>query len=305
MNPPTVTVIIPTRGLSERGDLLWRAVESVRGQEGVGAIALVVLNGARRDVNVEGALRRAEGVRLVVRETDSLPGALHAGRMAVESPWFGTLDDDDVLLPGALATRLAVLTTDPGCDVVVTNGVVRRDGVDTLHISSEVDVGRDPLRALLGCNWMLPGSWLARSATVGPALFADIPRYRECTYLALRFAMDCAMRWLAEPTVVYHVGSPHAESTSNGYLMEQVKALHQILALELPPAVRRRLRREVTGAMHEMADHEWSVGKLREAWGLHARTLASYRGLHYLPFTRHLVRDSLRALVRPGKAASG
>lgn len=288
-----VTVVIPTRGLGERAKLLWRAVDSVREQSGVRALALVILNGAQRAPEVESALRRAyergDGVRLIVHEEGGLPAAHRAGRRAVATSWFGALDDDDALLPGALARRLDALEQRPECDVVVTNGMVHRDGVDSLHVPPDDAVAKDPLRALQRRNWLLPGSWLARHDRVGHAVFDDMPRYRECTYLALRFAIEHRMIWLQEPTVRYNVGSPHAESRSHGYLMEQVEALRRILALPLPAAMRRRVRREIAAAFHDMADHHWSLGALELAWRLHLRSLRAWGGLRYLPFTRHLL----------------
>ena len=299
-----MTVVIPTRGLAERVETLWRAVDSVRGQAGVRAVALVVLNGAQRAPEVEGALGRAPGVRLIVREEGDLPAAHRAGRREVETPWFGALDDDDFLLPGALARRVSALEERPDGDVVVTNGLVRRDGVDTLHVPPEHAVAADPLRALQRRNWLLPGSWLARSERVGTRVFDDMPRYRECTYLALRFAIEHTMVWLQEPTVIYNVGSPHAESRSRGYLMEQVGALRRILELPLPPAVRRRVRHEVAAAFHDMADFRWAAGELDEAWRLHLRSLREWGGVRYLPFTRHLLGAGWRVLrARAGWAA--
>jgi len=303
-----VTVVIPTRGLGERAELLWRAVDSVREQSGVRALALVILNGAQRAPEVESALARAhersQGVHLIVRETADLPAAHRVGRRAVETPWFGALDDDDVLLPGALARRVDVLEEHSECDVVVTNGMVHRDGVDSLHVPPGDAVGADPLRALQRRNWLLPGSWLARRDGVGTELFDDMPRYRECTYLALRFAIEHRMIWLQEPTVRYNVGSPQAESHSHGYLMEQVEALRRILELPLPAAVRRRVRREIAAAFHDMADHHWSTGALDRAWRLHLRSLRAWGGLRYLPFTRHLLgAEWRRAQVRAGWAS--
>lgn len=273
--------------------MLWRAVDSVREQSGVRALALVVLNGAQRAPEVEGALARAhergDGVRLIVREDADLPAAHRAGRHAVETPWFGALDDDDLLLPGALARRVEALEGSPDSDVVVTNGMVRRGDIDALHVPPEDAVAADPLRALQRRNWLLPGSWLARRDRVAPLVFDDMPRYRECTYLALRFAIEHRMLWLQEPTVCYNVGSPHAESRSHGYMMEQVAALRRILALPLPGPMRRRVHREITAAFHDMADFHWSAGALELAWRIHLRSLRAWGGLRYLPFTRHLL----------------
>ena len=114
-----VTIIIPTRGLRSRAELLQRAVSSVLHQQGVKAIPLVVLNGAHRAPEVERALRETPGVELLSLAAAGIPGALMIGRKAVRTPWFGTLDDDDILTPDALASRIRMLEAMPDHDVVV------------------------------------------------------------------------------------------------------------------------------------------------------------------------------------------
>lgn len=299
MPDPTVTIVIPSLGLRERSEMLWRAIDSVRKQEGARALPLVVLNGSRRVSEVESALRTDPGVRLLVREDADLPAAHRAGRDAVDTPWYGALDDDDILLPGALARRVHELEAHPEADVVVTNGFVQRNGRQTLHIAAGNRVATDPLRALCEGNWLLPGSWLARSDRVGKELFRDMPRARECTFLAVRFATAYRMRWMQEPTVVYHFGSPAADSQSRPFLMGQVGALRRILTFPLPAWYRRHLRWTIAAALHEGADLCWSSGELGEAWRLHLRSLVAWCGLRYLPFTRHLLGSTLRRLARP------
>jgi hypothetical protein len=299
---PAATVVVPSRGLRERGALLRRAVESIRGQRGVRAVPLVVLNGAHRAPEVESALRALPGVRVLVRDEGGLAAALRAGREAVETPFFGTLDDDDLLLPDALAQRIEALRAQPAAAVVVTNGVRRRESADVVHVGSEVNVSADPLAALLRLNWLLPGSWLAHSARVGVSLFDGMPLYRECTFLAFRFSLDYPMVWLQEPTMVYSEGSPFAESKSTEYLVGQVDAVRALLALPLPTHARQRLRREVADSYHEGADTLWRLGRLSESWHMHLRSLRAKWGVRYLPFTRHLLASTLAAMLGRGPA---
>ena len=239
-------------------------------------------------------------MRLVVRDAADLPGALLAGRRAVDTPTFASLDDDDLLLPGALALRAAALARDASLDVVVTNGY-RHDGpARTLNIAagSAGRVNADPLRALLRGNWLLPGSWLCRTDAVGASLFEGMPRYLECTWLAVRFATEHRMRWLDDPTVVYRLGSPGAESRSRAYVVGQMDALRRLLALRLPDDVRAELRAQVSAAYHTASDDSLRDGALSDAWRYHARSLAGRGGWRFVLFTRHLARASLR-LGRP------
>lgn len=299
-----VTVIIPSRGLRERGALLHRAIDSVRAQRGVEAVPLVVLNGARRAREVEASVRVTPGVCLLVRAEADLPAALRAGREAVGTPWFATLDEDDELLPDALACRMEALQAQADADVVVTNAIRRHGDSDTIVMGDHIDVARDPLRAFLRRNWLVPGSWLARSDRVRASLFDGMPRYRECTFLALRFAIEYRMHWLQKPTVVYHVATLHAETRSREYLHGQAEALQQLLLLPLPGFMRREVRWAISAAFHEAADALWKAGEAEEAWRMHVRSLRAWGGLRFLPFSRHLLGTALRRMAASGGLAA-
>ena len=285
-----VTVIVPSRGQEERLDRLRRAIESIATQESVCAIPLVVLNVSGVSPRVEADLRADRRVRIVTRRESGLPNAYLTGRHAVETPWFAALDDDDVLLPGALARRIEELERRPDHAVVVTNGYRREGAEDVLNIQPPLDVAADPLRALLERNWLLPGSWLCRSSLVGPSVFEGMPAYKECTFLATRFASELRMVWIDDPTVVYHVGSPLALTRSREYVVGQMDAFRAILALPLPDDFRRALHRYVAGAYHEAADFDWRAGALRAAWRWHLASLREPGGWRHITFTRHLLR---------------
>ena len=116
-----------------------------------------------------------------------------------------------------------------------------------------------------------------------------MPSYLECTFLAALFATEYRMSWLAEPTVVYRVGSPLAESRSRAYVVGQAGALQQILRLDLPSQVRRGLRRRVTGSYHFAAEYDRKGGRLADAWRWHGKSLLNLGGWRYLLYTRHLL----------------
>ena len=294
MADAAITVVIPTLAQRARAAGLYRAVDSVVRQAGVRALPLVVVNGPWRDAELVRALLADRRVRVLLRDAASLPGALRLGAEHVETPWWATLDDDDLLLDGALRLRHRVLADDAGCDVVATNGYRQAGGRNVLHVAAGAEVAADPLRALLRRNWLLPGSWLARADRVDAALFDGMPSYLECTYLAARFATRYRLRWMDEPTVVYSAESPLAASQSRAYALAQPEALRALLALDLPDDVRQALRTRVASACHNAADGELRRGHTREAWRWHAATLREPGGWRHLAFVRHLVRASLR-----------
>jgi hypothetical protein len=283
---------MPTLAAPERALSLRRAIVSALDQDGVQVVPIVVVNGPTPDPAVMAELEANPRVRVCRLERASLPAALRVGRDQVDSPWFAELDDDDVLLPGGLAVRLQALQADPDLHVVVTNGYRRCEATQSLNIQDGDVVRRDPLRALLRGNWLLPGSWLCRTDRVGPGIFDAMPPYLECTYLAIRFALTGRMRFLDVPTVAWTMHG--GESGSNHYALGQPDALRQILSLELPRDVRSGLTSHLTAAYHSVAERHRSSGDLPRAWSAHLRCLKHPSGWRFLPYTRHLVRASLR-----------
>ena len=285
----TVSVIVPTRALRQRGALLRRALDSVSAQEAVCAVPLVVINGPDRDPELTRELHADRRLRVATLEQADLPTALRAGREMVQTNWFTELDDDDVLLPGALAVRVQALEERPEFDAVVTSGFRRDAAGDALSIDDVRIVEQDPVRALLRHNWLLPGAWLCRTDTVGPGLFEGMPRFRECTYLALRLATSYRIKFLDCPTVVWHADTPLSESKSRGYVIGGVAALRRILELDLPSDVRAQFRTSISNACNAIADLHLKEGNLKKAWDWHLQSLREPGGWRYLPYTRLLV----------------
>jgi glycosyltransferase involved in cell wall biosynthesis len=291
---PAVSIIIPTLGLRERAASLRAAIASALEQTGVSPTVIVVLNGSRRDPEVERELRDNVRVTLVMRDARGIPAALAAGRAVVRTPWFATLDDDDLYLPGALLLRVRALESRPECAAAITNGYIRTGMRDVLHVQGTHRIDADPVRAMLDGNWCLPGSWVCRTAMVGADVFDDMPKHLECTYFALRIATEHPIVWMDVPTVVYNVGSPAADSQTRAFVLGQVRALRRIIQLDLPDDVRHAYRMRIACAYHSAAEHERKSGALLAACRWHIGSLLQPAGWRYALFTRHLVRDALR-----------
>jgi glycosyltransferase involved in cell wall biosynthesis len=150
MSPPLISVLVCTLARKRRAKLLQRALASIlEGQQGLGLPVLVV-NGTAFDEDLLRRLEARTDIKVIYRAKPSLSAALRAGRKQIETPYFATLDDDDELLPGALAKRLAALTADPKADLVVTNGYYD-DGRMPTHLDypnlARLGRSRNP-----GCN---------------------------------------------------------------------------------------------------------------------------------------------------------
>lgn len=264
-------------------------MQSILSQDGGSVRPFVVVNGPDPDPDLVRELRGDPRLDLIELREASLPGAFREGFKAVRSPFFGTLDDDDVLLPGALAKRFECLERNPDRAVVVTNGFRRTRHSQVLHVTDSSRVQADPAGALLERNWLLPGSWLARTDRVDSDLFEHMPFAVECTYLALRFSTTYPMVFLDEPTVVWRENSPFSLSRSEGYFLSMVDGLRRLLTLPLPRHLRRGLARKLTDAMHERADRSYWAGRSRDAWAWHLRSVARLDGFRYLDFTFRLL----------------
>ncbi|MBM4188503.1 MAG: glycosyltransferase family 2 protein [Gemmatimonadetes bacterium] len=289
---PRVSVIIPTLAAPERAASIRRALASVVEQSGVDAEPIVVINGPAPDPEIVAWLQRDRRILVLRQPQADLPAAIRLGLGAVAAEFFTELDDDDALLPGALALRLATLAGHPGASIVVTNGFRRLDGVDTPLRPDFAAVRPDPLMALLSGNWLLPGSWLARTDGVPATLFDAMPRYLECTYLAVRFSQTGRVCFDDRPTVVWTQYG--GESRSLEFHLGQPDALEAILRLDLPIAFRRGLERHLAAAYHAVAERYRASGQLAKAWRAHLRSLTTPSGWRFLPATRHLVTDWAR-----------
>lgn len=289
-----VSVIIPTLALRERAALLRRAIDSVCGQQEASAVPLVVVNGKRFDRSLLAELESSS--RLVVTRIDdaNLPNALRVGRSMVRTRWFSSLDDDDVLLSGALSRRREALIAAPEADVVVTNGY-RNDAMDDVLFQADMGaVARDPVGRLANGTWLLPGSWLARSDRVGVELFDGMPSYLECTFLAIQFSLRYRTIFRDEPTVRWHAATPGGEHLSAASLLAQPEALLQLLSMSLPSRLRRGLRRHLAAAHHAKANYYLQKGQIGHAWQQHMRTLAQPDGLRHWPLSVKILWRAVR-----------
>lgn len=285
---PAVTVLLPTRAAAARAASLRQAIESILCQDGVAVRIFMLLNGATGDPVLPPAIIDDPRLTILRRSDADLPAAFQEGVRSVETPWFATLDDDDLLLPGALKLRYEALVRHDDRLVVASNGYRREQGCDVPHVEDGQRIRHDPLRALLERNWLLPGSWLCRTTPETKSLFDGMPSHLECTYLAIRFSA-LGMIWIDEPTVVYNVNTPLSARQSRAYVEGQAQALRQILTLDLPPYARRELSSRIAAAHHRLANIALDSGELRDALRWHLTTLRSPGGWRYLPFVRHVL----------------
>lgn len=292
--PDTVSVIMPTLARARRATALHAALRSVLAQVGVRAVPIVVVNGPEREPRLIDELARRTDLRLVTLPEPDLPGALFAGRVMVDTPWFAELDDDELLLPDALRRRLDCMQADGGADVVVSNGIARRGTDEHPILTDPHALQLDPMRALTQYTWLAPGGALFRTSAVPPALFKGLPRFLEWTTLAVRLAAQCHLRFLADSTFVHHEDSPDSLWRSRECTLGLPAAMRLLLREEMPTALRRRFMQRLGGACHAAAAAELLAGNMRHAWKLHLQSVSARGGWRYLPFTARLLAGAWR-----------
>lgn len=288
MTPDSICVILPTTATSERAACLDRAVRSVLSQEGVSIELVVVANGPQCDREILAELRRSRNVRVVVVEQASFSQAIRLGRTLVNAPYFAELDDDDELLPQALAIRLEYMEAAPSIDVVITSGFIRSGGFSVVNISDFTRARVDPVRALLDSMWLVPCAALYRTATVTADLFEEIPASLEWTYLALLLALRKRISFVDKPTFVYNRDTRNSLSKTKNWIVSQPAALRQMMRLDVPADVKSRLRTRYVSALHSASGAELNGGRRGQAWRWHLMSLGHWCGWRYVSYTRHL-----------------
>lgn len=284
-----VTIVIPTLATAQRGPYLKQAIASILAQANAKPTPLVIANGSRCDPDVLRWLQRNRDIRFLRLDAASMPNALYEGWKRVDTRYFGELDDDDELLPGALDVRLRAFRASPTIDAVVTNGIVRGESGDHPGIENFDSVVENPLRSVVDAPWLLPGAALFSRERIDESVFADIPAHLEWTYLALRLSLEYTVRFLPDKTVLHRVDLPFSTDRSFGALVCRARSIPRLLALDLPLDVRIALERKQTNACHSVAAAQLTKGRIGDAWSWHLKSLLGRGGWRYLNYTRKLL----------------
>ena len=283
-----IDVVVRTTCDAARRKSLQRAIASVVAQRGVIARPVVVVAGPRPRPLPKLAARN--GIRVHRIGAEASPGrALTVARGLVDAPFFAFLDDDDELLPDALATRVAILHAEPRVQVVVTTGYVARGQTRRLHIGDIVRHQDDPLRGIVERCWLASCGGLFRTAAVPASLFDALPDLCEWTCLAFRLAVaSCPIRFVDRPTYVVH-DRAGSLSKSDAFVEASLHVLESMRTAPLLAADRRRLAQKHRAALHAVAERCRRAGKLGEAWRHHLRSMQPPGTLRYAAYTRKLL----------------
>ena len=286
-----ISIIIPTRLDCRRRHEIERALTSIRAQQAVEPHILIAANGPEINDNLAHTLEACADTRLLHLPHADLAGARLAGRRAVTTPFFCFLDDDDELLPGALASRLAPMRADITLDAVAGRGWRIDRGIKNPS-GRRTGKNCDPLAELVDHGWLSSCSALYRSGRLSSAFFSDLPDYFEWTFLAFKLCLTRRIGFIDTPGHLIH-DTPGSLSKSRDYARAQVSTLERILELDLPPPIRSAIRMKYGEALHHLADHYHHENIPAAAWRSHLKSLIQPGGLRFAAYTRKLLASSL------------
>lgn len=224
---PRVDVAVPTRG-RERWCL--EAVDSALAQAGVDVRVVVALDGPHPDLARDLAARGEDRVLVVPSPASGRSATRNAAVARTTAPLVAFLDDDDVLLPGALAARVAILRRFPQAVLVCGPATALREG------ASGARRPIDPAAALAGARLRDGLAWQWRGHAPVPStvllrreVFERIGAFDEDLETGedwlffLRAATLGAFVTLCVPTVAYrrHAGQVRGQPDAQERALSQ------------------------------------------------------------------------------------
>lgn len=288
---PDVEIVIPTLASVERRLQLLRAIESVFEAAQYASVRVIVcVNGSHYDERTVSELRHEPRVSVHQFNFASAPRASAEGRRRVTARHFGFLDDDDVLLPGAIDLRLDTLRKAPSdVDVVISNGIRRIGGMDRPMLDDLASAVSNPLRALIHQNWLPSCGALFRTERIGQAYFDAYHDFAEWTWIAYQLAID-GRRLVAcdAPTFIVY-DTPRSLSKSQIYRDSYIQLFQRMLNRKPPADVRQLIQRRLAAALHDASTDRLKAGELQAALRFHLRSLFHLGGWRYLSYSRHIL----------------
>jgi hypothetical protein len=236
----TAAVVIPTH---DRRTMVREAVRTVL-EQGPGHEVIVVRSNG--DTGADGLDREFPRVVLLECGGDRA-AARNAGRAATDRPWVLFLDDDDLLLPGALATLLAAVDDEV---VAVRGGRIDFEDGAAVPTPSGGDavvrrLARDDL--VTGAEVLTPSQTLFRTAAVASSPFREelvpVEDYALGVDLALGGGTVLAT---SAPTTAYrrHAGQTVGAALGELALERRARVLDVV---DDQRRIERRLRRRARG----------------------------------------------------------
>jgi glycosyltransferase involved in cell wall biosynthesis len=284
-----IDIIIRTTAEKRRHKQLNRAIESIKTQEGVKAIPIVVVNGDRYDEMLLKELKNRQDIRFSYIEKGSAGNAMRVGRQLVTSDYFGFLDDDDEYLERALITRLNPMLQDSSIDLVVTNGFVEIGGDKKIQIPNITQHQDNELEGIISRCWLASCGGLFKSSSIQKEYFDGTTDHQELTLLAFKLAVfKKKIHFMDNQTYIVH-DTPSSASKSFTHLETSIDVLKKMRTYDIPRNARNKLELKYRNTLHVLAVQCIRQGLYKLAWIYHIKSLKPPYTLRYFPFTRKLI----------------
>jgi glycosyltransferase involved in cell wall biosynthesis len=285
-----VSTIIPTLAEEKRASALKKCIKSVRLSSSIKINIIVVVNGSRFDHELLTWLKQQHDVTLIIEPVPSAPNAIRLGRQAVTTPFFSTLDDDDEYLPQSTDRKLQTLISQPEAALLVTNiQSTQYNNTDQLYYDHLNRVPGDPLGTLFEQNWLASSNALYRSEQICNEFFSDFHPYAEWTWLAFKLALEGKrVATLNEACAKYNY-TPDSLSHSAAYRDAYFSLFERMLDCSPPHRIKKMIQRRLSAALHDRSEELLKIGKNREAFAIHLRSLTLPGGWRYLAYSRYLI----------------
>jgi hypothetical protein len=131
---------------------------------------------------------------------------------------------------------------------------------------------------------------LFRSNTISVDFFDGKTKYHEWTLLAVGVLLaNKKLAFLDSPTFRKHEESVASLSKSTAYRDSSVGFLKNLLTFDMPPPVKRELKKKIGRALHSRSDEYRGRGELGKAWKYHIQSMSYPESWKYFLYTRRLL----------------
>lgn len=277
---------------ANRKKVLLEAIDSVLAQAELRPEMLLVVNGSRFDAELLRLLSSNDRLQIVQVAEPNFPGAIREGVFRARAEFFSFLDDDDLFLPGAVASRVQPMIADSTIDFVATNGWLEcAGGENTLAFPQADEIRSRPLASFLQANWLASCGGMFRAARCGVDFFPREARYcnQEWTLLAFDLLVSGRRPCFLDVPTFFKRDTPESlyKTRKEEYCLAELEAAQHMFEAA-PGSVKGLARRKLVDALHEVSDFYREQGRGASAWKYHLKTL-SRGGLRHLFYTRKLI----------------
>lgn len=284
-----VTVIIPTTGLKERKESLYRAIRSVLEQSYGKTIPLVMLNGTVYHKPLLKELRENDKILFKYLKKGSLPNAVFEARKIITTDFFSFLDDDDYYTEDCIEKKISQFKIHKNLDVVVGNGYkVFTDKLKKKMFSNIDIVSKNPMGELTKYNWFGSCSALFKTKSITLDFFDPDFKYYEWTYMAYKLFSKCNIKIIDDITF-YINSTENSLSKSEEYILSQPLLFSKLRLLNLPVEISKAIERKKINSYHSLSEHYLKSRSLKKAWIWHLKSLSHSAGWKFLPYTWKLL----------------